>query len=895
MADASRSSETPLARREPRTAVLLAAGSSVVLPLTFLLWPEQLRDIPFTLVLAAVMLMIYVGGVRSAGLAGVWLILAVDVTLLEPRGSIWINHSEDRVHALFALLVVLFGVGLAGRMRQAQRRVGRRQAALAESDARYQLLMEQTSDAVAVARAPSSMLVANRRTCEMFGYTESELLALPIVHLFAAGELERQPLRWSELETNQIVLSERRMRRKDGSTFEAEHSERRTSDGNAHVMVRDITARRQAELAYRAEHDLLQSILETSVAAVIVLDPHGRMVFCNQRAESVLGVKREVLSRQAYDSLTFRSTALDGSELPHEQQPFYRVLETSEPVFDLRHAIQWPEGRRRVLSVNGAPVKDPDGRVRLLVFSVADITEQYQSEEARRLSEAKLRGITEAMPGVVYEWEWRGDGFNGFTYVSERARDFFGGADPDRLVSNPQQLWSAVLPEDLGPLQVSIRVSYETMDPWAHDFRIRRRDGQVRWIRGISVPERMGTGPDVRWRGILMDITERKELERQLLQAQKMESLGRLAGGVAHDFNNILTVIRGYAELLREDFPAEDARRDDIDELIGAADRATMLTRQLLALSRQPQLQARDVDVNQLVRELEKLFRRVLGEPVTLVTLLDDHAGLVHADPAQLEQVLLNLVVNARDAMPDGGKLTIETRMLRSDRQDDPCVSGLPPGDYVQLRVSDTGIGMDAETQARIFEPFFTTKEVGKGSGLGLAIVYSIAQQCGGTVSVESVAGRGATLRVVLPRAGSASTAIRGIAASLPLGPPPVRAHVLLVEDDDAVRHLTRKLLEESGCRVQEARNGDEALAFAASDHAMDLLVTDVVMPGISGPELARRLQDKRDGLAVLLLSGFVREEVDLPQPGDRQAFLQKPFSREALRATVEGLLRPVA
>lgn len=894
MPDASRSNETLPARREPRAAVLVAVASCLLLPLAFYLWPDQLRTVPFTLTLVAVTLVIYAGGVRSAGITGVILVLAIDLLLLAPKGSLLMSDTDDRVHALFTLFVVALGVSLAGRMQSAQRRVARRQAALAESDARYRLLMEQTSDAIAVARAPARMLVANHRTCEMFGYTEQELLALPITQLFAPGELERQPLRWAELASNEMVLSERRMRRKDGTTFEAELSVRRTSDGNAHVIVRDITARRQAELAYRAEHDLLQSILETSVAAVIVLDPQGRMVFCNQRAESVLGVKREVLSRQVYDSLTYRSTALDGSAVPHARQPFYHVLERGEPIFDVRHAIEWPDGTRRVLSVNGAPVKDPDGRVRLLVFSIADITEQYRSDEARRLSEAKLRGITEAIPGVVYEWEWRGDGFEGFTYVSERARDFFGGTDPEQLVTDPQRLWSAVLPEDLGPLQLSIRASYETLETWTQDFRIRRRDGQVRWIRGISVPERLGSGPDVRWRGILMDITERKELERALLQAQKMESLGRLAGGVAHDFNNILTVIRGYAELLREELPQGDGRRDDADELVRASERATGLTRQLLALSRQPQLQARDVDVNQLVWELEKLFRRVLGEPVKLVTALDDDAGAVHADPVQLEQVLLNLVVNARDAMPDGGTLSIETRRLLASPQDEPCLGGMPPGDYVQLRVSDTGVGMDADTLARIFEPFFTTKDVGKGSGLGLAIVYSIAQQSGGTVAVESEPGQGATFRVLLPRAGDVAVTARVPAAAAPEGLPPVRARVLLVEDDDAVRHLTRKLLEETGCEVQEASNGDEALDLAVVDLDLDLLVTDVVMPGMSGPELARRLQGKRDDLAVLLLSGFVRDEVDLPQPGDRQAFLQKPFTREALRATVNKLLRPV-
>jgi two-component system cell cycle sensor histidine kinase/response regulator CckA len=383
-----------------------------------------------------------------------------------------------------------------------------------------------------------------------------------------------------------------------------------------------------------------------------------------------------------------------------------------------------------------------------------------------------------------------------------------------------------------------------------------------------------------------------RSLEAQLLQSQKMEAVGRLAGGVAHDFNNILTAIGGYADLLLADLPADDARRQDIDEIHRAARRAASLTQQLLAFSRRQIMQPKVVDLNALVADIDKMLRRLIGEDVLLSAVLAPNLGNVRADPGQLEQVILNLAVNARDAMPSGGHLTIQTRNVELDQSyvaEHPAVT---PGPYVLLSVSDTGTGMTDETKSHIFEPFFTTKPRGKGTGLGLATVYGIIQQTGGHIWAYSEVGRGTTMKVYLPRVDLP-------ADSLPSASPEAEedlrgsATVLLVEDETAVRAVTRQLLTRSGYTVVEAADGHMALALtAALDQPVDLLLTDVVMPGMSGRELAERLAAQRPGLRVLFMSGYADDAIvrhGMLEPG--LAYLEKPFRPEALLRKVRDVL----
>ncbi len=421
-------------------------------------------------------------------------------------------------------------------------------------------------------------------------------------------------------------------------------------------------------------------------------------------------------------------------------------------------------------------------------------------------------------------------------------------------------------------------------------FRIRTRKGDYRVGEFAATPQyREGQLAGIL--GICRDVTERLSLEQQLRQAQKMEAVGRLAGGVAHDFNNILTAITGYADLLLEDLGTTDRRRDDIAEIRKAAERAAGLTRQLLAFSRQQVMQVRVLDLNDVVADTQNMLGRLLGEDIALVTRLDPALGAVKADPGQLEQVIMNLAVNARDAMPGGGKLTIETANAELDdtyvREHFPA----RPGSYVMLAVSDTGTGMSDEVQSHLFEPFFTTKEKGKGTGLGLATVYGIVKQSGGYIWVYTEPGHGTTFKIYLPRvAGAPAQRASGPKAS------PVGAGtetVLLAEDEAAVRAVARHALERQGYTVLEASSGEAALDLAERHSGrIHLLLTDVIMPGMNGRALALRLSELRPDLRVVYMSGYTEEAITrhgVLEPG--LTYVQKPFTPEGLARKVREVL----
>ena len=422
------------------------------------------------------------------------------------------------------------------------------------------------------------------------------------------------------------------------------------------------------------------------------------------------------------------------------------------------------------------------------------------------------------------------------------------------------------------------------------EYRIRHKSGEWRVLESTASAVRNSDGEVEKLIIVNRDITERKHLEQQLLLSQRLEAVGKLSGGVAHDFNNILGVIIGYSEALQQMMPADDPMREAVDEIEKAGRRAAALTQQLLAFSRKQVLEPKILELNSIVADVEKMLRRLIGEDVELQIVSASALGMVKADRGQIEQVILNLAVNARDAMPHGGKLRIETMNADLDENDARRLRYVIPGQYVMLRVSDTGTGMSAEVQSHIFEPFYTTKEQGKGTGLGLATVYGVVKQSGGYIWLDSEVGKGSRSQVYLPRA-------EGVEPETARSQPAFEAHgpatILVVEDEASLRKLTCSTLKQNGYKILEAKDGPEAIEVARQYHGdIHLLFTDVVMPGMSGHELAGKLSSQRPKMKVLYTSGYTDGAVathGVLESG--VVILRKPFSRAQLQQNVGQML----
>jgi PAS domain S-box-containing protein len=426
--------------------------------------------------------------------------------------------------------------------------------------------------------------------------------------------------------------------------------------------------------------------------------------------------------------------------------------------------------------------------------------------------------------------------------------------------------------------------------PVTREEHVTTVDGQ-RTYMATKGPIRDGQGKVIGLFGISRDITDQKKMEDQLRQSQKIETVGRLAGGIAHDFNNLLTVINGYSELLLHKVKDKSPLSGELEEIKLAGERAAALTRQLLAFSRRQVLQPKVLDLNEVISHMDMMLRRLIGEDVEFRTVSREDLWKVKADPGQIEQVVMNLVVNARDAMPGGGRLTIETSNVFLDEEYSHVHPPVQPGSYVMLSVSDTGVGMDEKTASQVFEPFFTTKELGKGTGLGLSTVYGIVKQSGGFIWVYSEPGKGSTFKVYLP-----CTADRGVLPDKEGSPvEDLRGEksVLVVEDEESIRRLATEILGRYGYAVFSAGDGEEALRIATSHEGeIDLLLTDVIMPGMGGPELFERIRQLRPGIKVLYVSGYTNDAIvhqGVLDPGI--AFLQKPYSPTSLVRKVKDVL----
>ena len=637
-----------------------------------------------------------------------------------------------------------------------------------------------------------------------------------------------------------------------------------------------LTLRGKRELALEQSEARYRGLLEQASDAIFVADPTSRIRIANRRACELLGYEREELTRMKISDL------IAPEDLATQPVRWEELRGKPFLIFERRMVKR--DGTRFHVEVSVRML--PDGSAQAIA---RDVTQRRREQEALRLSEAELRALVEASSDVVIVLDRDGR----YLKIPSASPQFQRWSTNDVVGHTLHDL----LPRDQADqLLEVVRSALDTRRTVALDYSIPIGEKDV-WFRAT-------VSPMLEDRAVLIarDITRQHEAERelelleeQLRHSQKMDAVGRLAGGIAHDFNNLLTVIGGNSELVLEGLPASDPQRDGVAEIRRAADRAAALTRQLLAFSRKQVMQPSAISLNTVVHEVEKMLARVIGEDVTLQTELDPELGLMRGDQGQLEQVLLNLAVNARDAMRQGGRLRIVTRNRAIAAGADAIVTGAKPGEYVTLQVSDTGHGMDAETQAKIFEPFFTTKSVGRGTGLGLSTVYGIVQQSGGAIQVQSAPAQGATFTLLFPRLAADALVPRAPAAHVVsnAGTPTQRGRILLVEDEDAVRRLARLALTREGHEVLEARNGAEAIELAErGGPPLDLLVTDVVMPGMSGRELADRLSEKQPGLRVLFLSGYASGDTErLELDAGRRDYLHKPFTAATLSRAVNETL----
>ncbi len=707
------------------------------------------------------------------------------------------------------------------------------------------------------------------------------------------------------------------------------------------VSFTDVTERIRGDRALRRSEEAYRSLVTAMAEGVVVQDADGRITAANPAAERIERRPAAEMVGGPIGEAWQHAVHGDGSPFAVDLQPATLALRTGEPQSDVVMGLPRADGSHVWLSVNAQPLRSDGAHPSAVVTTFHDITQQREAAESMAHLNRELRAISLCNEALIraededtllreicrivneeagYRLAWVGMVEHD---AAKSVRPVASAGDDDGYLA------AAITWEDVsrgqGPCGTAIRTrrtasirdfgSDHAGAPWrdaalAHGYRsnislpLLAQDGEVFGVLSIYSELPDAFTPEERRLleelagdlafgiSVLRTRESQAVLEAQLRQAQKMEVVGQLAGGIAHDFNNLLAAIRGYGELLRGELPPEDERsRRDLEEVLDAAARAELLTRQLLAFARRQVLVPVVLRPGEILSALAPMLGRVLGEQVELTVTVDPQAGRVRVDPGQLEQVILNLAINARDAMPGGGPLTIEvTRVDASDTEARTGSQEAAPGGYVLLTVADAGVGMDEATQAHLFEPFFTTKPEGRGTGLGLATVYGIVRQSGGHISIESALGVGTTVRVFLPRTVEEAHAVPETGA--PPGPAPRGSEtVLLVEDDAAVRGFASRVLRSLGYRVLEAGAGADALGLAAAhDGPIDALVTDIVMPGMAGTSLATRLAEARPGLCVLYMSGYSSGALGPDLPSD-VAFLGKPFSSEALGRALRAAL----
>jgi PAS domain S-box-containing protein len=752
-----------------------------------------------------------------------------------------------------------------------------------DHDAQFRYLFDQNPTPMWVYDLDSlAFLEVNEAAIQHYGYTRAEFLDMRITDIRPPEDVPKLLELTTKRPPGLRHVGRWRHRLKSGAIVDVDVSSATIEfAGRPAVVVvaRDITQQTQVEAKLREVEGRFQALIQNAPFVTYVKDTEGRFLFYNRESERVFGIGSEQHIGKTIHDVTIRDFAAIVDEMDRT------VVATGEPmVSELRFP---PQVKYEWALVIKFPIRDETGKVVAIGGFDIDTTEQKRAELALAASEAQRQATEQRFRRIfdlVQEGIWiHVDGK--VQFANPAAVRLFGAKNPEQLIG--MSIFDFFHPDDRPRAIERTRSLKATLQPLPlTEMRLVGLDGKTRVGELQAAPFLQDGVLHVISSG--RDVTALREAEARLHQAQKMDAVGQLTGGVAHDFNNLLTVIIGALDLDPQRIPAE--MRPSIEQALRAAERGAALTHRLLAFSRQQMLVARSVDFNRLIGDMDELLRRTLGEHVEIELKLADDLWPALADSGQLENSLLNLAINARDAMPEGGKLTIETRNVHLDEDYASNNAEVTPGDYVMLAVTDTGIGMPEDVLAHVFEPFFTTKEVGKGTGLGLSMIYGFAKQSGGHAKIYSEVGHGTTVRLYLPRLTNEAKSEPAAVTSPRKGGGET---ILVVEDNPDVRRLVVRQLRDLGYDVIEAANGPQALQILDGGAPIDLLFTDVVMPGgMTGRQLAEAAKTRRPGLKTLFTSGYTEDSIlrlGKLDPGVR--LLSKPYRKHELATRIREAL----
>lgn len=763
---------------------------------------------------------------------------------------------------LFALIVSLLVCRLI-----------RATAARKQSDDRFQLMFDASPLPTLIVRETDNVIVdVNAAFLEAFAWTRAAMLGIPgrAINLYTDARQRKKLLElWKSRGTIRNFEMTGRRRTGERRTLLVSIDRVMIDDvPHAQTVVNDITDQRANERRF-------ENLFHVNPApSTIMRERDQTWLTANDAFVRLLGYSGDEICGKTFAEMPLLADTRHRADIVRMYLDRGHLKD-----FEAAFLTKFGDQIDVLFSVERVEL---DGEPALLAV-YKDITARKRADAALRESEARFRALADNIEEVF--WVSQPDGQ--VVYASPAFERVWGR--PCKDLYETSQLWlDSVHPEDRERIRAVVRAATGMRAESAREYRICRPDGTIRWIRDRGSPVRDDRGQIVRFVGIAEDVTEQHGLEDQLRAAQKMESLGLLAGGVAHDFNNMLAVIASCSGMLSDEVPKGSSQRELVDEIDNAVERATGLTRQLLAFSRRQVTEPRVIDLNQVVNETRKMLRRMVGEDIILSVSLEPELGHVRADPGYVVQVLMNLAVNARDAMPRGGSLSLSTRNVTLTAEATRGHPGAKPGPAVELTVADTGSGIAADIQQRIFEPFFTTKGIGRGTGMGLAVVHGIVDQAGGFIELESQPNIGTTFRIYLPIVNENIDELREIAGAMALGV----ESVLLVDDDEHVRRVAARALRTRGYTVIEASNGRDALAVLDSRERIDLLLTDVVMPGMDGRQLAELACTKQPQLKVLYTSGYTDDAV--VRHGVMQGavdLIEKPFRIDTLAMRIRQRL----